>query len=186
MTRLASRTARLLLASCIGSVLASSPLLADGRTVSKDVGPSSAVCDSLTKGTVAWTACVGQASARMADEELFYAGYWLAKNGQYEKALGYLTLAQKKDERVLTYIGFATRKLGHVDEALPMYERALALNPDYAVARAYLGEAFLTKGQPEQARVQLSEIERRCGATCAPYVDLKGHIQDFEARASKG
>jgi tetratricopeptide (TPR) repeat protein len=122
----------------------------------------------------------------MADEELFYAGYWLAKNGQYEKALGYLTLAQKKDERVLTYIGFATRKLGHVDEALPMYERALALNPDYAVARAYLGEAFLTKGQPEQARVQLSEIERRCGATCAPYVDLKGHIQDFEARASKG
>ncbi|MDQ8699051.1 tetratricopeptide repeat protein [Hyphomicrobium sp. LHD-15] len=186
MTRLASGTVRLLIASCVGAVLVSSPLLADGRTVSKDVGPSSALCDSLAKGTAAWMACVGQASTGMADEELFYAGYWLAKNGQYDKALGYLTLAQKKDERVLTYIGFATRKLGLVDEAMPIYERALALNPDYAVARAYLGEAFLTKGQPEQARIQLSEIARRCGATCAPYADLKGHIEDYEARASKG
>jgi tetratricopeptide (TPR) repeat protein len=186
MTKLASGTARLVFASCVGSMLAASPLLADGRTFSKDVGPTSGVCDSLAKGTAAWTACVGKASARMSDDELFYAGYWLAKNGQYETALGYLTLAQKKDERVLTYIGFATRKLGRVDEALPIYERALSLNPNYAVARAYLGEAFLTKGQPEQARVQLSEIERRCGATCAPYADLKGHIQDYEARASKG
>jgi tetratricopeptide (TPR) repeat protein len=186
MTKLASQAARLLLASCIGAVVAGSPVLADGRTVSKDVGPSSARCDGLGRGTVAWTACVGQANVRMADEELFYAGYWLAKNGQYEKALGYLTLAAKPDERVLTYIGFATRKLGRVDEALPIYQKALAVNPDYAVARAYLGEAYLTKGQPEQARVQLSEIERRCGATCAPYVDLKGHIDDYEARASKG
>jgi tetratricopeptide (TPR) repeat protein len=121
----------------------------------------------------------------MADEELFYAGYWLAKNGQYEQALGYLTLAQKKDERVLTYIGFATRKLGHVDEAMPIYQKALEVNPNYTVARAYLGEAFLTKHQPEQARVQLSEIERRCGATCPAYVDLEGHIADYE-RAARG
>jgi tetratricopeptide (TPR) repeat protein len=186
MTRLSAGTARLLFASLLGSALAGSAVFADGRTVSKDVGPSSALCDTLAKGTEAWTACVGNASARMSDNELFYAGYWLAKNGQYDKALGYLALAQNKDERVLTYIGFATRKLGHVDDALPIYEKALAVNPDYAVARAYLGEAYLTKGQPDLARAQLSEIERRCGATCAPYVDLKGHIRDYEAGVSKG
>lgn len=185
MIRLASRTVRLLGVSALGAALCASPLLAEGQRVSKDVGPTSAACDALAKGTAAWTACVGQASAKMADEELFYAGYWLAKNGQYEQALGYLTLAQKKDERVLTYIGFATRKLGHVDEAMPIYRKALEVNPNYTVARAYLGEAFLTKHQPEQARVQLSEIERRCGATCPAYVDLEGHIADYE-RAARG
>jgi tetratricopeptide (TPR) repeat protein len=87
---------------------------------------------------------------------------------------------------VLTYIGYATRKLGRVEEALPIYRQALDVNPNYVVARAYLGEAFLTKGEPGEARMQLSEIERRCGATCPAYVDLKGHIQDYDARASKG
>lgn len=119
----------------------------------------------------------------MADDELFYAGYWLAKNGRYEDALGYLTLARDKDERVLTYIGFATRKLGRVDEALPLYRAALQRNPDYSVARAYLGEAFLTRGEPDLARAELAEIAKRCGAGCPSYVDLDGHIRDFEARA---
>jgi tetratricopeptide (TPR) repeat protein len=174
------RSAGFLLVTGLVAALSSAPLLADGR-VSKDTGPASASCDAHAKGTAAWTACVGAASAKMADQELFYAGYWLAKNGQYEKALGYLTLAQKKDERVLTYIGYATRKLGHVDDALPIYRQALEVNPDYVVARAYMGEAFLAKGEPQKAREELAEIARRCGASCPAYVDLKGHIADYEA-----
>jgi tetratricopeptide (TPR) repeat protein len=182
MTTLVSKSAGFLLATSLAAALSSAPLLADGR-VSKDTGPASAACDAHAKGTAAWSACVGAASAKMGDQELFYAGYWLAKNGQYEKALGYLTLA-KKDERVLTYIGYATRKLGHVDKALPIYRQALAVNPDYVVARAYMGEAFLTKGEPEKARAELAEIAQRCGANCPAYVDLKGHIADYEAKKS--
>jgi tetratricopeptide (TPR) repeat protein len=185
MTNFVSRVAGLVLASGVFAAGVSSPLIADGR-ISKDTGPASAACDAHAKGTAAWSACIGRASAKMADEELFYAGYWLAKNGQYAQALDYLTLAQEKDERVLTYIGFATRKLGRVDEALPLYRRALAVNPDYVVARAYLGEAFLTKGEPAKARGELAEIAQRCGATCPAYVDLEGHIRDYEAAASKG
>ncbi len=154
--------------------------------IAKDTGPASAACDQHDKNSAAWTACVGAASARMADEELFYAGYWLAKSGEYEKALGYLTLARKKDERVLTYIGYATRKLGHVEEALPLYRQALAVNPNYVVARAYMGEAFLTKGEPDMARAELDEIAQRCGTACPAYVDLKGHIGDYEAARAKG
>jgi tetratricopeptide (TPR) repeat protein len=185
MTTIVSKAAGILAASGLAAALATSPLMADGR-VSKDTGPASATCDAHAKGTAAWSACVGAASAKMADEELFYAGYWLAKNGQYEKALSYLTLAQSKDERVHTYIGFATRKLGHVDEALPHYRKALAVNPDYVVARAYLGEAFLTKGELDKARHELGEIAERCGTSCPAYVDLQGHIAEFEAHASKG
>lgn len=180
MTKFLSRSAAFALVSVVAASMHGAPLMADGR-VSKDAGPASASCDGHAKGSVAWTACVGAASAKMADEELFYAGYWLAKNGQYQQALGYLSLAQSKDERVLTYIGYATRKLGHVDEALPYYRKAIAANPDYVVARAYMGEAFLSKGEPAKARAELGEIERRCGATCPSYVDLKGHIADYEA-----
>jgi predicted Zn-dependent protease len=74
-----------------------------------------------------------------------------------------------------------------VEAALPMYAKALALNPNYSVARAYLGEAFLTKGQPEKAKAELAEIARRCGTTCAEYADLSGHIAHYEAgEARKG
>lgn len=185
MTNFVSKVAGLLLASGVAIGVSAPPLMADGR-VSKDTGPASAACDTHAKDTPAWTACVGRASARMADEELFYAGYWLAKSGQYKTALGYLTLAREKDERVLTYIGYATRKLGDVDAALPLYRKALEVNPDYVVARAYLGEAFLSKGEPDKARGELAEIAQRCGTTCPAYVDLEGHIHDFETRASKG
>lgn len=180
MTAFRFGPARILLASCLAAAVAV-PAFAG-----KDTGPVNAGCDGFAKGTAAWTACVGQPALAMADDELFYAGYWLAKNGRYEDALGYLTLARDKDERVLTYIGFATRKLGHVDEALPLYRAALARNPDYAVARAYLGEAFLTRGEPDLARAELAEIAQRCGVTCPAYVDLDGHIRDFDARASRG
>lgn len=186
MTKIVAGAAGLLLASAIVAACAGTALAGDAARVAKDTGPASARCDAYAKGTAAWMACVGQPALAMADEELFYAGYWLAKSGRYAEALGYLTLARTQDERVLTYIGFATRKLGRVDEAMPLYRKALATNPDYVVARAYLGEAFLTRGEPEMARAELAEIARRCGVTCAAYVDLDGHIRDYEAQSRKG
>jgi tetratricopeptide (TPR) repeat protein len=152
------------------------PLSAVG---SKDVGPASAACDTLEKGSSDWTACVGKANVALAGDEAFYAGYWLAKSGRYSEALDYLRLAPATDERVLTYIGFATRKLGDVNAAMPFYNRALALNPNYAVARAYLGEAFLSTGEPSKAVAQLDEIERRCGRSCAEYADLARHLAAY-------
>ncbi|MGE0022673.1 MAG: tetratricopeptide repeat protein [Hyphomicrobium sp.] len=161
-----------------------SPALADGR-VAKDTGPQGA-CDAYAKGEAAWRGCVGRAGAKMSDEELFYAGYWLAKSGQYAQALSYLSRAERKDERVLTYIGYATRKLGHVDEALPFYARALAVNANYVVARAYLGEALLSQGDLGGAQGELKEIAARCGVTCPAYVDLDTEIAAYEARGAKG
>jgi tetratricopeptide (TPR) repeat protein len=149
----------------------------------KDVGPSSAACDRFERGSESWAKCVGKATTAQSDAELFYAGYWLARAGRYEEALGYLARAKAPDERVLTYIGFATRKLGRVDEALTYYNRALAINPGYSVARAYLGEAYLTLGQPEEARRQLDEIAARSGRSSAEYADLADALARFDPAA---
>lgn len=167
-------------AATLAIAASTSCLAADPAPAFKDIGPSGA-CDVHDKSSAAWSTCVGVAKAGMPSVELFYAGYWLARTGRYEEALGYLSLADKSDERVLTYIGFATRKLGNVDAALPYYAAALKKNPNFSVARAYLGEAWLSKGEPAKAKRELAEIGRRCGETCAEYADLAGHIASFEA-----
>lgn len=153
---------------------------AGDRTFSKDVGPANTGCDAQVKGSSGWQSCVGAARAAMSDDELFYAGYWLAKTGRYADALTYLNLSRNRDARVLTYIGFATRKQGDVEQALPLYAEALAKDPNFVVARAYLGEAYLTKNEPALAKAELAEIAVRCGTTCPAYVDLDRNITAFE------
>lgn len=162
--------------------LSASATFAGPVTLAKDQGPASA-CDTFAKDSAAWNSCISQAKAGTSSADLFYAGYWLARTGKYQEALGYLALADHDDPRVVTYIGFATRKLGDVDAALPHYRRALELNPNYSVARAYMGEAFLQKNEPAKAKAELAEIAIRCGTGCAEYLDLAAHITAFEHKA---
>ena len=109
----------------------------------------------------------------LRDDELFYAGYWLARKGDFKLALHYLNQAENKsDPRILTYIGYSSRKLGHTEAAMGYYAQALAVKPDYVVARAYLGEAFLQSGEPAKAAEQLALIEKQCGTTCIEYKEL--------------
>jgi tetratricopeptide (TPR) repeat protein len=112
----------------------------------------------------------------LTTEEIYYAGYWLAKTGQYADAVFMLNKAAVKDERILTYIGFATRKLGDHDAAMPYYARALEMNPNYTIARAYLGEAHLAKGDVAKAKQELGEIAVRCGTTCEEHAELAAEI----------
>lgn len=123
-----------------------------------------------------------QNSETLSDDELYYKGYWLAKAGQYSEALDQLRLVKNQyDPRVLNYIGFATRKLGNVDEALGYYYKALAINPNFTLARSYLGEALLQKGDLANAQAQLAEIEKRCGRTCKEFTELTRHIETFKS-----
>jgi len=150
----------------------------------KGVAPQSANCDHYAKSSAPWRGCIGALTAQKTDDELFYAGYWLAKTGRYDEALQFLKSTRKKDERVLTYIGFATRKSGHVKDALGFYQKALARNPDFVIARSYLGEAHLTLGKPEKARAELREIAKRCGSSCIEYKELEDAIANYKPARS--
>lgn len=112
-------------------------------------------------------------NSQLSDDDLFYAGYWLARKGDYRTALHYLNQAANKDDpRVLTYIGFATRKLGDWQTARTYYDRALSIDANYTIARAYLGEAYLQQGDRTSALQELDEIATRCGVTCDEYKEL--------------
>jgi len=53
------------------------------------------------------------------------------------------------------------------------------------LARAYLGEAYLMKGDVASAERQLAEIERRCGTPCEAHAHLAAHIAVYKAGAAK-
>ncbi len=117
-----------------------------------------------------------------SDDEIYNAGYWLAREGKFAEALAVFRMAANPDDpRILTGVGFATRKLGDVDAAVPYYARALAKDPDLVLTRAYLGEAYLTKGDLAAAEGQLGEIARRCGTACEAYAHLSAAIAAHKA-----
>ncbi len=175
-----SATFMRLSALAIATAVASSFVAIAPASARPDAPSGGSACDKYRKGSDAWKRCVGQNRDEMSDNELYYAGYWLARVGKYSEALGYLNAAKVQDEKVLTYIGFATRKLGDHDRAMTFYARALALNPGYTVARAYLGEAHLGRGNVAAAKAELAEIETRAGTASLDYVELARQIAAFE------
>jgi tetratricopeptide (TPR) repeat protein len=126
--------------------------------------------------------CKKKQKSGLSDEERYRAGYWLAKSGKYEEALvQFRKISNQNDPRVLNYIGFATRKLGRVGEAMGYYRKVLRIDPNYTLARAYMAEALLTQGKVDAADQQLGEIGLRCGRQCEEYVVLARQIDSFKA-----
>jgi tetratricopeptide (TPR) repeat protein len=116
------------------------------------------------------------------NDELYQAAYWASRNGDYAKAQAFLRAAPAQDDpRILNLMGFTTRKLGDVETALGYYAKALALNPDFTVAREYRGEAYLQKGDLASAKAELAELAARCGTACTEHANLADHIARFEA-----
>jgi tetratricopeptide (TPR) repeat protein len=117
--------------------------------------------------------CVRKKAELMDDKELYAAGRQLALDGQYEEALTLLgRIADQHDAKVLTMIGYSTRKLGNVDAGIAYYHQALAIEPDNINTREYLGEGYVSLGRMDLAQVQLDRIEKVCGTSCEQYEDL--------------
>jgi len=106
----------------------------------------------------------------------------LVHSGAYEAGIAALVALDRPDDPyVLTYLGFASRKLGNVEAALVHYREALSLRPDYTRARSYLGEGLVELGRIDEAREQLDLIRAACGTACAPYRVLDASIAGYLA-----
>jgi Flp pilus assembly protein TadD len=89
----------------------------------------------------------------------------LAYAGRSDDALALLARSgDPQSSEVLTLTAFAHGRAGRIDTALPIYESALAANPDNLLARAYMGLALIAAGRGEDAERQLAEIRARGGA----------------------
>lgn len=117
--------------------------------------------------------CVKQTSEIVPDKSLKAQGWALARAGQYENAVDlFLLVADKRDPEVLNGLGYTHRKMGKVEQGIFYYQEALDINPNYILAREYLGEGYVKLGKLELAREQLAEIGTRCGTACEEYLLL--------------
>jgi Flp pilus assembly protein TadD len=121
--------------------------------------------------------CTMQTSQATSDADRTDYAYRLAKDGRYEEALALLdTLKNPNTAKALNYRGYATRKLGRTDEGITYYLKSVALDPNYAQVREYLGEAYVLKGRLDLAQEQLVKIKALCNTTCEEYEDLADAI----------
>ena len=103
----------------------------------------------------------------------------LINEGRYEDALYSLRaagVALGPHADVLTYQGFANRKLGRLDAAISYYSAALKLNPDHRGANEYLGEYYVEIGDMSKAKAQLKTLDRICKFGCEEAEELRRWI----------
>jgi tetratricopeptide (TPR) repeat protein len=130
----------------------------------------------LKKVGIIWK-CVKVETGILPDEELYQQGRALAKAGEYEWALQVLAAIQNQnDPRVLNYTGYSNRKAGRLEIGITYYRKALAIDPNFVLAREYLGEGYVAAGRIDLAKLELNEIKTRAGTGSEEYQDLSKAI----------
>jgi len=127
--------------------------------------------------------CVVKRSGVLPDADLTEYAYALAKADRYPEAIEVLDmLADPNTPRALNYRGYATRKMGLTDAGISYYLKSVALDPNYAQVREYLGEAYVIQGKFDLAKEQLATIEKLCGSKdCEYYHDLAEALEQAHA-----
>jgi tetratricopeptide (TPR) repeat protein len=121
--------------------------------------------------------CVPQQSGIVPDADLTNYAYALTQQERFEEAIAVLDLLENPGTpEALNYRGYATRKLGRVEEGIGYYLASVALDPEYPQVREYLGEAYVVQGRIDLALEQLDAIEALCGTSCEYYVELAEEI----------
>ncbi|MFM8746370.1 MAG: tetratricopeptide repeat protein [Aestuariivirga sp.] len=122
--------------------------------------------------------CVKATSGVLTDEDLYQQGRALAKQGHYDWAIAVLAVAQnQQDPRVLNYTGYSHRKAGRLEIGITYYRKALEIDPNFNLAREYLGEGYIAAGRIDLAMAELAAIAKSCGTACAEYRDLSAAIE---------
>jgi tetratricopeptide (TPR) repeat protein len=103
----------------------------------------------------------------------------LINEGRYEDALYSLRaagMALGPHPDVLTYEGFANRKLHNYEVAVSYYSAALKLDPAHRGANEYLGEYYVEIGDLGKARAQLTKLDKICTFGCEQAEELRRWI----------
>jgi tetratricopeptide (TPR) repeat protein len=127
----------------------------------------------------------------IAEDADYTAGVKAIKAGDYKAAIASLNRVVARNDRdadALNWLAYATRKAGDPARSIPIYERALAIDPKHRGAHEYIGEAYLALNDVARAKQHLARLNSLCFFSCEEYRDLKKAIDDHEAgkRSDRG
>lgn len=111
----------------------------------------------------------------------------LMRHQHYADAIPHLELAladKPKDVHILNDLGYAKRMVGDYDSALDYYERALAIDPNFAGAHQNLGEFYLAKNDLASAQKELATLATLCPSSCDERDTLANAIAAYKPLAS--
>lgn len=144
-------------------------------------------------------ALAGSPQARVtAPDSLLFAGagvgdqayleaVGLINERRYEEAIASLKRAERAfgpHPDILTYLGFANRKLKRYDLAEAYYRQALSVAPLHKGATEYYGELMVERGDLVGARAKLAQLDAICTFGCYEAEELRHWIEQGHGSAS--
>jgi Tfp pilus assembly protein PilF len=122
-------------------------------------------------------------------EDLQYRqGVKAIKAGKFAEAITLLDGVVARDGTnadAYNWLAYATRKNGDPAKAIPIYEKALTIDPKHRGAHEYIGEAYLLLGELVKAREHLATLDSLCTFSCSEYRDLKKSVEAYEKNGGK-
>ena len=104
----------------------------------------------------------------------------LSKYKEAHLQLEKMNVGTKEADR-LNLLGFTARKSGNLAVAGEYYAAALALHPKHTGALEYQGELFLQLDKIDEARANLTKIEKICWLPCNAERELRKAIEKYQA-----
>ncbi len=124
------------------------------------------------------------ASAATAQDPDYAAGVQAIEAKQFAKAIPHLEAAVARDGAnadAYNWLAYAIRRHGDPARSIPLYEKALSIDPKHRGAHEYIGEAYLALGNLPKAKEHLARLDKLCFFPCAEYRDLKEAVRSYEA-----
>ena len=106
----------------------------------------------------------------------------------YARAIPLLENVVKRDPSnadAYNWLAYATRKNGDPKAAIPIYQKALAIDPKHLGAHEYIGEAYLQVNDLANAKKHLKRLDKLCFFSCEQYRDLKKAVEAYEKSNGK-
>ena len=110
------------------------------------------------------------------------------KADKYGEAIPLLQRVVGRDAKnadAFNWLAYATRKTGEPAASLPLYQKALAIDPKHKGAHEYIGEAYLMLDNLPKAKEHLSTLNSLCVLSCGEYRDLKRAVEAYEKSGGK-
>ena len=148
----------------------------------------------LTAGML--VAMLGEAAAdpprasvpEVKEDPKYVEGVQAVKRRDYPAAIRCFEDVVARDDRnanAYNWLGYSIRQSGDATRAIPVYEKALAIDPKHKGAHEYIGEAYLALDNPGKAKEYLARLDKLCFFSCSEYRDLKKAVEQYEASGGK-
>jgi tetratricopeptide (TPR) repeat protein len=107
------------------------------------------------------------------------------KFGQAIPLLQQVVTREASNADAYNWLAYATRKNGDPAGAIPLYQKALAIDPKHRGAHEYIGEAYLALNDLPKAKEHLKRLDSLCFLPCGEYRDLKKAVEAYEKTGGK-